>query len=209
MDKYNIHEKIIKISIELKEKKIEKRGKVSYGKSCFHYFKLEDFQTELLKLFNKYKVAAYFNFLKDSSKLTILNIEDPSQSRDFSIEHPDLSLEDMQGIYSKKVQELGGKTTYLKRYLFLIAFYIDEEDIIEIKGSDQGSGMRKDEELKMYKKELSQFLSFSGIKDENKAEFLNRNFAKEMQNKQYCNIISNLEKNGKMITDFNAGINNG
>lgn len=158
MTKVNLKSKINEIRYEL-SKKMNKSGKNDYSK--YDYFQLKDFMPQALELFNEKGVYTEFWVSKDKyqlpSKTTIsrtfnengeiateteikeenfeykefahllaINLDDEDDTIELTKETADVRLQAAQPI-----QNLGGKTTYMKRYMYMDLLEINENDKVE------------------------------------------------------------------------------
>lgn len=120
----NIYQKINNIKQDFLNKKIKKTGKNSY--SGFEYYELSDITPALIDLMNKYKVYSYISFNNELAKITLVNIENTQET--ITMTSPMVTPE-IKG--ANGTQQLGGAITYLRRYLYLIAFDIVEPDFFD------------------------------------------------------------------------------
>ena len=158
MTKVNLKSKINEIRYEL-SKKMNKSGKNDYSK--YDYFQLKDFMPQALELFNEKGVYTEFWVSKDKyqlpSKTTIsrtfnengeiateteikeenfeykefahllaINLDDEDDTIELTKETAEVRLQAAQPI-----QNLGGKTTYMKRYMYMDLLEINENDKVE------------------------------------------------------------------------------
>ena len=158
MTKVNLKSKINEIRYEL-SKKMNKSGKNDYSK--YDYFQLKDFMPQALELFNDRGVYTEFWISKDKyelpSKTTIsrtfnengeiateteikeenfeykefahllaINLDDEDDTIELTKETAEVRLQAAQPI-----QNLGGKTTYMKRYMYMDLLEINENDKVE------------------------------------------------------------------------------
>lgn len=158
MTKVNLKSKINEIRYEL-SKKMNKSGKNDYSK--YDYFQLKDFMPQALELFNDRGVYTEFWVSKDKyelpSKTTIsrtfnengeiatetevkeenfeykefahllaVNLDDEDDTIELTKETAEVRLQAAQPI-----QNLGGKTTYMKRYMYMDLLEINENDKVE------------------------------------------------------------------------------
>lgn len=143
----NIYEKLQKCRIELQRLKLKKSGKNKF--SGFSYFELSDFLPAVNELFDKYKLFSNFSIVNEGmAKLTIIdseyinsmkftidnrtgetNIYPPSLVKEFWAIEFTSPIEELELKGCNKIQALGGIHTYMKRYLYLNALEIVENDI--------------------------------------------------------------------------------
>ena len=128
--KLNLYQKIQKIRVELQEMDLKKSGINKYA--GFKYYELADFLPELNKLCDKYGVCNCISFTNDEANLVIYDCES-NMTLKFTSPMRDLELKGCN-----KIQALGGVETYSRRYLYLTAYEIVEDDFSDaIAGQEQ------------------------------------------------------------------------
>lgn len=158
MTKVNLKSKINEIRYEL-SKKMNKSGKNDYSK--YDYFQLKDFMPQVLELFNEKGIYTEFYISKDKydmpgkktttrtfkedgtlaleteveeenfeykefAHLKVINLDDEDDTIELTKETAEVRLQAAQPI-----QNLGGKTTYMKRYMYMDLLEINENDKVE------------------------------------------------------------------------------
>ena len=158
MEKVSLKSKLNQIRLELSIS-MNKSGKNSYSK--YEYFQLKDFMPQALKLCNELGVFTEFFISKDKfelpsktsktmqydengnvitevvneeenyeykeiAHLIAYNIDDEEDCLELTKETANVSLQAAQPI-----QNLGGKSTYMKRYMYMDLFEINENDKVE------------------------------------------------------------------------------
>lgn len=158
MTKVNLKSKINEIRYEL-SKKMNKSGKNDYSK--YDYFQLKDFMPQALEMFNDKGIYTEFYISKDKydlpgkttisktfnedgtiatetevkeenfeykefAHLVAINLDDEDDVIELTKETADVRLQAAQPI-----QNLGGKTTYMKRYMYMDLLEINENDKVE------------------------------------------------------------------------------
>ena len=119
----NVYSKLQSCRVELQKMNLSKSGKNSFSK--YDYFELGDFLPKVNELFETHKLFSQFNMDKEKATLSITDTENESNIM-FSIPFEDLELKG-----ANKVQALGGVNTYLKRYLYMNALEIVENDMFD------------------------------------------------------------------------------
>ena len=120
----SINDLVQEVRYELSQTKLEKTG---FNKHLnFKYFELGDFVPTATQLFYKKGLCPIFNIIYDSNGIerAVLKIIKGAEQIQFTI--PTDNPGNMSGI-----QALGAKITYLRRYLYLIALDIVENDIVD------------------------------------------------------------------------------
>lgn len=126
----NIYEKLQNMRVELQQKNIKKSGKNKFV--GYEYYELSDVLPAINDLQAKYKTCSFVNFNPDVAVLTIVNSEKPDEQITFSSPIAGLNLKG-----AHEIQNLGGIQTYSRRYLYLNAFEITENDYFDsVQGMD-------------------------------------------------------------------------
>ena len=115
--------KIQRIRVELLTYDLKQSGENKFAK--FSYFALKDFIPTLNYLMDKYGVTSAFNLTNEIATLDIIDVENPNDKITFSTPVADAEVKGCTA-----VQNLGSIHTYLKRYLYLNAFEISENDVL-------------------------------------------------------------------------------
>lgn len=123
-NKINIYQKIQAIKEELLEMNLKKSGLNKFAN--FSYYELSDFLPQIIKLCNKYNLFTQINFNETNGTLTIIDAEEPNSKVEYVTPTEELELKGCN-----KIQALGGTQTYLRRYLYMNAFDITENDLFE------------------------------------------------------------------------------
>lgn len=154
----SLKSKISEIRCEL-SKKMSKSGKNDY--SHYDYFQLKDFMPQALELFNEKGIYTEFYLSRDKydmpSKTTISRTfnEDGTVASEVEVKEENwewkefahliaINLENEDDVIeltketanvnlqaSQPIQNLGGKTTYMKRYMYMDLLEINENDAVE------------------------------------------------------------------------------
>lgn len=137
--KKNVYEKLAEARVMLQNKKLKKSGYNKYGD--FNYFELSDFLPSVNEIFAQLKLCSQFSLTKeiydgnetnDVAKLFVINTEEPSDVLLFS---SPVAEANMKGAVA--IQQLGAMHTYMRRYLWLIAMEICENDEIDATSGKQ------------------------------------------------------------------------
>ena len=127
----NIYEKLQNMRVELQQKNIKKSGKNKFA--GYEYYELSDILPPINELQSNYKTCSFISFNKEEAVLTIVNSEKPEEQIMFSSPMAELTLKGGQ-----EIQNLGGVETYQRRYLYMAAFEIVENDYFDsVRGMDQ------------------------------------------------------------------------
>jgi len=119
----SIHEKLQSMRCELQSKNLKKSGKNEYA--GYSYFELSDFLPTINELLLANKMSSMITFDKDTAKLAFYDWEN-NQSVEFSCPMSEASL---KGCHA--VQNLGATMTYIRRYLYINALEIVENDLLD------------------------------------------------------------------------------
>lgn len=138
----NIYEKIQKVKEEFLAKNIKKSGQNKFA--GFSYYELSDITPAIIELCNKHKLFTAFRFNQEEAILEIVNIEEPKEVQIYSSPMEELELKGCN-----KIQALGGTETYQRRYLYMAAFDIIENDLF-----DKTSGTKENESKKITKEQI-------------------------------------------------------
>lgn len=146
-NKINIYQKMQAIKEELLEMNLKKSGLNKFAN--FSYYELSDFLPHIIKLCNKYNLFTQINFNETNGTLTIIDAEEPNSRVEYITPTEELELKGCN-----KIQALGGTQTYLRRYLYMNAFDITENDLFDsITGKNTSSNKSDSPEPKIDLKE--------------------------------------------------------
>lgn len=135
----NIYQKLQEARVRLGSLNLKKTGENKY--SNFTYYELSDFLPSVNKINNDLGLMTFFEIKKNESGekigyLEIINSEEPNQVLTFSSETANVEIgkkSDGKGGASD-IQNIGGKQTYLRRYLFIMAYEFSESDLVDAEG---------------------------------------------------------------------------
>lgn len=124
----NLNESIIKIRVDLQNSKIKKSGKNKFAN--FDYFELSDFLPRLNELMLEEGINDNFKITNDLATLTLIKGEEKQEyTMPFVMFNTPLNKSGQPSM--QDIQYLGALNTYYKRYLYLNAFGIVENDVID------------------------------------------------------------------------------
>lgn len=129
----NVYAKLAKARVDLQSKDIKKTGK----NVKFNYMELEDFLPLANVINNDIGLVPVFSIANDVALLTIYNTEGEDS---ITFTSPTAHAK-LQGGASP-IQELGAQHTYMRRYLYLLAYEICENDAL---GSQEGDNTTQPE----------------------------------------------------------------
>lgn len=120
----NIYEKMQLAKEEFLKKNIKKSGKNRFAN--YTYYELADITPVLIELNNKYRLFTQTTFNKEEATLKIINIDKPDEILAYTSPMEELELKGCN-----KIQALGGTETYQRRYLYMSAYDIIENDMFD------------------------------------------------------------------------------
>lgn len=133
----NVYQKLATARLKLKEAGLKQSGKnkgVGYT-----YFDLSDILPMTTKLEQELGLLSVVSFTDTEGKLTIYNTEQTSESISFTSPMREAEL---RGCHP--VQNLGAMETYVRRYLYLLAYEIVETDALDMtQGTDKPTAQPK------------------------------------------------------------------
>lgn len=125
----NIYEKLQNCRVELQKMNLKKTGENKFA--GFKYYELADFLPTVNELFLKHKMSSNFSIKENEANLIIVDLEKEGSYIVFSSPIADANIKGCT-----PVQSLGGVHTYLKRYLYINALEIVENDMFDSKVGD-------------------------------------------------------------------------
>lgn len=120
----NLYGKLQKARIALQNTALKKSGHNKFA--GFKYFELGDLLPQINDIFDDLGLFSAFNIKDDLATLTIVDIDHPDHAVQFTS-----PIADAQVKGTTPVQALGAVHTYLKRYLYLNALEIIENDVLD------------------------------------------------------------------------------
>lgn len=142
--KLNIYQKLARARAELKKRGLNQSGENKY--SNYTYFELKDFLPAISEIEASLDMLSVVRFYTENATLTCYNCEKPEESIVFEMP---MSTAELKGCHA--VQNLGAVETYIRRYLYNIAYEIAESD-----GLDSTQGKPEPEAKETKKKEPEQ-----------------------------------------------------
>lgn len=124
--KMNVYQKLAIARAELGNRPLKKSGVNKYA--GYSYFELNDFIGEINKIFKELNLISVFNIKMndlgvETAFLDIVNADNPTETLTFEASTAEAG---MKG--ATPIQMLGAKHTYMRRYLWLEAMEIAEND---------------------------------------------------------------------------------
>jgi len=137
----NIYEKIQLVKQGLLESNLKKSGENKFA--GFKYYELADITPKLIELCNKHKLHTSISFTRDLAILTITNIEKIEEQVVYTSPMEELELKGCN-----KIQALGGTETYQRRYLYMAAFDIIENDMFDAQSGKEETTKKQEDTSK-------------------------------------------------------------
>ena len=128
----NIYEKIQQVKERLLNENIKKSGLNKYA--GYNYYELSDFTPYIVRACKEIGLFTSISFNKELATLKIINTEKPEETVEYTSPMEDLELKGCN-----KVQALGGVETYSRRYLYMTAFDIVENDMFDATTTEENN----------------------------------------------------------------------
>ena len=120
----NIFDKMNIAKLSILKTNLKKRGENKFA--GFKYYELADILPTIIQVCNDLKLFTSISFREDVALLQIVNIEEPTEHLEYLSPMKELQLKGCNAI-----QALGGTETYQRRYLYMTAFDIIENDMFD------------------------------------------------------------------------------
>lgn len=117
----SIYEKYVAAKMTVAKAELTQSGKNTY--SGYRYYELSDIMPIILQALADNKLASVVTFDKEMAKLNIVDAENP---KDFITFTSPMESASLKGCHA--IQNLGAVETYQRRYLYMIAFDINDGD---------------------------------------------------------------------------------
>ena len=124
MKENNVFIKIQKVKEKLLQENIKKSGHNKFA--GYTYYELADFIPYIIKFCNELNLFTAISFDNELAKLTIINGDKPDEVVEYTSPMRNLELKGCN-----EIQGLGGVETYSRRYLYMSAFDIIENDMFD------------------------------------------------------------------------------
>jgi hypothetical protein len=154
-EKMSIYRKLQEARIELQRTKLSKSGKNKFA--GYEYFELADFLPEIQEICLKVGLCGTVSFTADTAYLTFHDIDavEPNVATSFTTFTSPMSTAQLKGCH--EVQNLGAVQTYLRRYLWTMAFEICEHDSLDaVTGKETGKEITNEKPVKPVVKEVKE-----------------------------------------------------
>lgn len=120
----NIFDKMNIAKVSILKSNLKKSGENKFA--GFKYYELADILPTIIQVCNDLKLFTSISFREDVALLQIVNIEEPTEHLEYLSPMKELQLKGCNAI-----QALGGTETYQRRYLYMTAFDIIENDMFD------------------------------------------------------------------------------
>ena len=120
----NVYKKLQSVRHEFVMSAVKKTGKNKFA--GYEYFELGDFIPTLHRMFVGVGLIGIVNFNREEGTLTIINTEAPEERIVFN--SPMVFASNPKG---QAIQDLGSTHTYMRRYLWLMAIEVVENDSVD------------------------------------------------------------------------------
>ena len=127
----NVYQKLIEARSQFLNDGVEKSGKnMNVG---FKYFELTDIVPSVTKIFKELGLIAIDKFTNETAYMTIVNCDAPEETIEFEAPFNQIApiVSNAGKQVTNEMQALGSSITYMRRYLYMIAMDIVENDEIE------------------------------------------------------------------------------
>ena len=132
----SIYKKIQIVKQKLLEANLKKSGENRFA--GFKYYELGDFTPQIINLCNEVGLFTKVTFDNEKATLIIINSDKPDQKEEYTSPMRNLELKGCN-----QIQALGGVETYSRRYLYISAFDIIENDMFDSQSGTQSNEDRK------------------------------------------------------------------
>jgi len=132
----SIYKKIQIVKQKLLEANLKKSGENKFA--GFKYYELGDFTPQIIQLCNEVGLFTKVTFDNEKATLVIINSDKPDQIEEYTSPMRNLELKGCN-----QIQALGGVETYSRRYLYMSAFDIIENDMFDSQNGNQVTEERK------------------------------------------------------------------
>ena len=125
----NIYQKIQMVKESILKENLKKTGENKYA--GFKYYELADFTPSIIKLCNEVGLFTKITFSEELATLRIVNTDNTNEIEEYTSPMRNLILKGCN-----EIQALGGVETYSRRYLYMSAFDIIENDMFDAKSGE-------------------------------------------------------------------------
>lgn len=192
----SIYAKLAQARVKLQKENLKKTG----NNRSFKYFELKDFLPRVNEIFEELKMCAVVRYSSELATLTIYDCE-----KDESIEFTSPMVQ--KALPSgTEIQNLGAIQTYQRRYLYLTALEIVEDDLVDSIPPEK-TEQKKQESQKRYNESTQQNVNSTqdkSILDKLKTGLKECGNKKELE-ERYAKQMPWIETNHpNLIDDYNS-----
>lgn len=192
----SIYAKLAQARVKLQKENLKKTG----NNRSFKYFELKDFLPRVNEIFDELKMCAVVRYSSELATLTIYDCE-----KDESIEFTSPMVQ--KALPSgTEIQNLGAIQTYQRRYLYLTALEIVEDDLVDSIPPEK-TEQKKQESQRRYNESIQQNVNSiqdKSILDKLKAGLKECGNKKELE-ERYAKQMPWIETNHpNLIDDYNS-----
>lgn len=192
----SIYAKLAQARVKLQKENLKKTG----NNRSFKYFELKDFLPRVNEIFDELKMCAVVRYSSELATLTIYDCE-----KDESIEFTSPMVQ--KALPSgTEIQNLGAIQTYQRRYLYLTALEIVEDDLVDSIPPEK-TEQKKQESQRRYNESIQQNVNSTqdkSILDKLKAGLKECGNKKELE-ERYAKQMPWIETNHpNLIDDYNS-----
>lgn len=120
-----VHKKLMEARLQMQDTELSKSGRNDYA--GYNYFTLADFLPEAQRIFRDVGLCGIVRFTAEVATLEIVDADKPDSERIF-ITSP-MGSANLKGCH--EVQNIGAVESYQRRYLWMTAFEIVEDDPLD------------------------------------------------------------------------------
>lgn len=126
----NIYEKMQKAKEMILQANLKKSGENKFA--GFKYYELADILPTIIQICNELGLYTGIDFNQELATLDIINVENPDEAIKYTSPMKDTTIKGCN-----EIQALGGVETYQRRYLYMTAFDIIENDMFDAVTDDK------------------------------------------------------------------------
>ncbi|MBU3126774.1 ERF family protein [Clostridium tagluense] len=183
----NIYQKLQKSRAELQKKTMKKSGKNTF--SHYEYFELGDFLPQVNEIAQSNGLAPIFNYTTESATLTII---DTDKIEDTILFTTPVVASELKGCMP--MQSVGAMQTYARRYLYVMAFEISENDIVNNAEVDEEAEFKK-KKIDLVKVEtIKTMIKKSNSDEKSFCKWAKVSKVEDIENKDFVMCADMLEK---------------
>ena len=145
--KMNIYTRLSNMRVDLQNRQLTKSGKNNH--SHYEYYELSDFLPACNEIARDYKTVLIFEMKDQTAALQVINCENFDDRITFTLPIASINVPG-----ATAMQNIGAVTTYARRYLYMIAFEISENEILDTTEAEEKRLKEEQERKAMEEKSL-------------------------------------------------------